>query len=105
MMVDRGWMWRVVLLTSLIVAAVGARDKQSDVDVSDVDEDLSLDEEELKVLMAEDEDEKTTAGDDDESDVSGKDKADENVSFQVRNAHRLKVAVAASIPLKTAIMV
>lgn len=86
-------MWRVVLLTSLIVTAVGAQDKQSDVEVevSDVDEDLSLDEEELKVLMAEGEEEEEKVMDEDETDVSGKDKGDENVSFQVRNGQYLKL--------------
>lgn len=87
-------MWRVVLLTSLIVTAVGAQDKQSDVEVevSDVDEDLSLDEEELKVLMAEgEEEEEEKVMDEDETDVSGKDKGDENVSFQVRNGQYLKL--------------
>lgn len=92
MAVDRGWMWRVVLLTSLIVTAIGAQDKQSDVEVSDVDEDLSLDEEELKVLMAEEEGEedKATVMDKDEADMSEKEKGDENVSFQVRNGQHLK---------------
>lgn len=79
-------MWSLVLLTSLIVTAIGAQDKQSDVDVSDVDDDLSLDEEELKVLMAEgEEEEEEEATVTDETDMSGKDKGDENVSFQVRN--------------------
>lgn len=89
MTVDRGWTWRVVLLTSLVVTAIGAQDEQSDVEVSDVDEDLSLDEEELKVLMAEGGEEKVT--DKDETDMSGKEKADENVSFQVRNGQYLKL--------------
>lgn len=82
-------MWSVVLLTSLIVTAIGAQDKQSDVEVSDVDEDLSLDEEELKVLMAEGEEEEATVTDD--TNMSGKDKGDENVSFQVRNGQYLKL--------------
>lgn len=91
MTVDRGWTWRVVLLTSLIVTAIGAQDEQSDVEVSDADEDLSLDEEELKVLMAEGEEEKATVTDKDETDMSWKEKADENVSFQVRNGQYLKL--------------
>lgn len=92
MTVDRGWTWRVVLLTSLIVTAIGAQDEQSDVEVSDADEDLSLDEEELKVLMAEGGgEEKATVTDKDETDMSWKEKADENVSFQVRNGQYLRL--------------
>lgn len=62
-------------------------------DVSDVDEDMGLDEEELRVLMAEeqDEEEEATVTDEDQPDeteskgtASGKAAADENVSFQVR---------------------
>ncbi|TWW59748.1 Calmegin Precursor [Takifugu flavidus] len=73
MKVDRGWIWRVLLLTSLVATAIRAQDEESDVQVSDADE-LSLNEEELKVLVAEEEE---------EVDVSGKDGGDENVSFQV----------------------
>lgn len=83
-------MWRAVLLTSLIVTAVGTQDEQSDVEVSDADEDLSLDEEELKVLMAEGE-EKATVTDKDETGMSGEKKGDENVSFQVRNRQCLQL--------------
>lgn len=82
-------MWRLALLTSLIATAVGAQDKQTDVEVSDVDEDLSLDEEELKVLLAEGQEEEK-AMDRDGADMSEKEKADENVSFQVRNGQNLK---------------
>lgn len=91
MTVDRGRVWRAILLICLIVTAIGAQDKESDVEVSDVDEDLSLDEEELKVLMAEGEKEKATVMDKDETDMSGKDKGDENVSFQVRNRQHLEL--------------
>lgn len=68
MKVDRGWIWRVLLLTSLVATAIRAQDEQ--------------DEEELKVLMAEEEEEVTLV-DKDEVDVSGKGGGDENVSFQV----------------------
>lgn len=83
MKVDRGWIWRVLLLTSLVVTAIRAQDEQSDIHDSDADE-LSLTEEELKVLMAEEEEEEeVTLVDKDEVDVSGKDGGDESVSFQV----------------------
>lgn len=86
MKVDRGWIWRVVFLTSLIVTAIRAQDEQSDVEVSDTDEDLSLNEEELKVLLAEGEEEMVTIMDKDEMDTSGKDDGVENVSFQVMDS-------------------
>lgn len=72
MKVDRGWIWRVLLLTSLVATAIRAQDEQN--------------EEELKVLMAEEEEEEeeeVTLVDKDEVDVSGKGGGDENVSFQV----------------------
>uniref|UniRef100_H2S6R7 Calnexin n=1 Tax=Takifugu rubripes TaxID=31033 RepID=H2S6R7_TAKRU len=56
MKVDRGWIWRVLLLTSLVATAIRAQDEESDVQISDADE-LSLNEEELKVLVAEEEEE------------------------------------------------
>ncbi|XP_010734063.3 calmegin isoform X1 [Larimichthys crocea] len=96
MKLDRGWMWRLLLLSSLAVAAVAAQDKQSEVDVSDMDDDMGLDEEELKVLMAEDEEEdeeeerEATVMDEDQSDdtdtesgKAGEAVTDANVSFQV----------------------
>lgn len=83
MKVDRGWIWRVLLLTSLLVTAIRAQDEQSDIQGSDADE-LGLNEEELKVLMAEEEEEEeVTLVDKEEEDVRGKDGGDENVSFQV----------------------
>lgn len=92
MKVDRGWIWRVLLLTSLVATAIRAQDEQSDIPASDADE-LSLNEEELKVLMAEEEEEEVTLVDKDEVDVSGKDGGDENVSFQVSGGQyfRLKL--------------
>lgn len=70
MKVDRGWIWRVLLLTSLVATAIRAQDEQN--------------EEELKVLMAEEEEEEeVTLVDKDEVDVRGKGGGDENVSFQV----------------------
>ena len=87
-------MWRVLLLSSLAVAAVAAQDNQLEVDLSNMDEDLGLDEEELKVLMAEEEEEEeeeeeATVMDEDHSDetdtASGKSGTDADVSFQVRN--------------------
>ncbi|XP_030271187.1 calmegin isoform X2 [Sparus aurata] len=91
MKLDRGWMWRVLLLSSLAVAAVAAQDNQLEVDLSDMDEDMGLDEEELKVLMAEEEEEEeeeeATVMDEDHSDeadtASGKTGTDADVSFQV----------------------
>uniref|UniRef100_A0A7N8XIG1 Calmegin n=1 Tax=Mastacembelus armatus TaxID=205130 RepID=A0A7N8XIG1_9TELE len=50
MKLDRGWLWCVLLLSSLAVALVTAEDKELDADVSD-DEEMGLDDEELKVLM------------------------------------------------------
>uniref|UniRef100_A0A671YUX4 Calmegin n=1 Tax=Sparus aurata TaxID=8175 RepID=A0A671YUX4_SPAAU len=84
-------MWRVLLLSSLAVAAVAAQDNQLEVDLSDMDEDMGLDEEELKVLMAEEEEEEeeeeATVMDEDHSDeadtASGKTGTDADVSFQV----------------------
>uniref|UniRef100_A0A8C9YJY8 Calmegin n=1 Tax=Sander lucioperca TaxID=283035 RepID=A0A8C9YJY8_SANLU len=61
-------MWRVLLLSSLAVAAVAAQEKQLEADVSDIDEDVALDEEELEVLMAEEEEEEATVMDEDHYD-------------------------------------
>lgn len=85
----------MLLLSSLAVAAVVAQEKQPKVDESDVDEDMGLDEEEIKVLMAEDEEEEeeeeATVMDGEHSDEaddkgtgSRKSAIDANVSFQVR---------------------
>ena len=98
MKLDRGWMWHLLLLSSLAVAVVVAQEELSEADVADVDEDMGLDEE-LKVLMAEEEDEEEEEEEEaamvmdeelsDETDgkdsASGKAEMDENVSFQVRN--------------------
>lgn len=88
-------MWCALLLIFLTVAA--AQDQQPEVEVSDIEEDLGLDEEELKVLMAEREDneeEEVTVmekGHTDEIDsASEKDETDANVSFQVRNGSWVK---------------
>uniref|UniRef100_A0A3Q3KC52 Calmegin n=1 Tax=Monopterus albus TaxID=43700 RepID=A0A3Q3KC52_MONAL len=54
MNLDRGWMWHALLLSYLALAVV-AQEKQSEADVSDIDANMGLDEEELKVLMAEEE--------------------------------------------------
>ncbi|XP_049428786.1 calmegin isoform X3 [Epinephelus fuscoguttatus] len=88
-----GWMWCALLLSSLAVAAIAAQQKQVEIDVSDNDEDVVLDEEELKVLMAEEEEEEDEASvaDEDHSDKTdgtesgevGKAGTDANVSFQV----------------------
>ncbi|TNN38079.1 Calnexin [Liparis tanakae] len=92
MKLDRGgWMWCVLLLSSLAVAAQPA---QFEVDVSGVDEEAGLDDEELKVLMAdeeaaaeeeEEEEEEAAVADEnhaDETDGTASEK-DANVSFQV----------------------
>lgn len=92
MYLDRGRMWRVLLLTFLAVAAAASQDQQPEVEVSDVEDDLGLDEEELKVLMAErgeneegEEERMVGKGRPDEEDsASEKVQTDANVSFQVR---------------------
>lgn len=87
-------MWRALLLIFLTVAA--AQDQQPEVEVSDVEDDLGLDEEELKVLMAEGEDneEEVTVMEKGHTDAidsaSEKDGTDANVSFQVRNGSWVK---------------
>lgn len=83
MKVARGWIWRALLLTSLVATAIRAQDEQSDVQVSDADE-LSLNEEE-------EEEEEVTLVDKDEAGVSGKDGGDENVSFQVSDGQYLRL--------------
>lgn len=88
-------MWRVLLLTFLAVAAaVASQDQQPEVEVSDIEDDLGLDEEELKVLMSErgdneeeeeeDEDMAMEKGHPVEDSASGKAETDDSVSFQVR---------------------
>lgn len=101
MKVDRGWIWRVIFLTTLVVTAIRAQDEQSDVEVSDIDEDLSLNEEELKVLLAEGEEEMVTIMDKDELDMSGKDDGVENVSFQVSNGQYFKLKFSTFSSFKT----
>ncbi|XP_017287980.1 calmegin [Kryptolebias marmoratus] len=81
-----GWMWRLLLLSSLAAAAtVAAHENQWEADVSD--DDLGLDEEELKVLMAEDEEEEeeeeATVMDEEQSDEADQTSSDANVTFQV----------------------
>ncbi|KAM8880492.1 calmegin isoform 1-T1 [Spinachia spinachia] len=93
MKLERGWMCCVLLLSSLAVAAAATQGKQMEVDISDFDDDLGLDEEELKVLMSEGEEEEdveeeATVMDEDHSaetdgPESGKAGIDANVSFQV----------------------
>ncbi|KAF0037935.1 hypothetical protein F2P81_010809 [Scophthalmus maximus] len=98
MKLDRGWMWRVLLMSSLALAVVVvAQEKPSEADVADVDEAMDLDED-LKVLMAgkeeeEEEEEEATVMDEEQFDETddqdtangkaGKTETDENVSFQV----------------------
>lgn len=83
-------MLRFLLLCFLAVALAGGQKA----DLSDVDEDMGLDDEELKLLMAEeqDDDEEATVIDEELPDeteskdmASRKTALDENVSFQVRN--------------------
>ncbi|XP_060903199.1 calmegin [Labrus mixtus] len=93
MKLDRGWMWCMLLLFSLALAAVAAQESQMEVDLSDVEDNMGLDEEELKVLMGEEEeeeDEEATVIDDDNFDeadgkatAEGEAGTDGNVSFQV----------------------
>ncbi|XP_037327406.2 calmegin [Pungitius pungitius] len=94
MKLERGWMCFVLLLSLLAVASAATQGKQLEVDISDFDEDMGLDEEELKVLMSEEEEEEeeeaeeATVMDEDHSDetdgtASGKAGIDANVSFQV----------------------
>ncbi|KAM7008629.1 calmegin isoform 2-T2 [Tautogolabrus adspersus] len=93
MKLDRGWMWCMLLLFSLALAAVAAQESQMEVDVSDVEDNMGLDEEELKVLMGEEEEEEeeeaTVIDDDNFDEADGKATAkgeagtDGNVSFQV----------------------
>ncbi|XP_062243246.1 calmegin [Platichthys flesus] len=95
MKLDRGWMWHLLLLSSLAVAMVVAQEELSEADVADVDEDMGLDEE-LKVLMAEEEeeeeeeeaamvmDEELSDETDGKDTASGNAEMDENVSFQVK---------------------
>ncbi|XP_047433617.1 calmegin [Mugil cephalus] len=86
MKVDRGWIWSVLLLSLLAVAAVAAHEKQAEAE--DLDDDVGLDEEELNALMAEEEEAMVT--DEDQSDEtqdegaeSGRTGTDADVSFQV----------------------
>lgn len=88
MKLDRGWMWRLLLLSFLAVSITAAQEA----DVSDGDEDMGLDEEELQLLEAEEkeQEEEATVMDEEQLDeTDGKDAGravkDENVSFQVRN--------------------
>lgn len=105
MYLDRGRMWRVLLLTFLAVAAAAAsQDQQPEVEVSDFDDDLGLDEEELKVLMSErgeneeeeDEEEEMTMGKGHpvEDSANRKAETDANVSFQVREALSMSLQCA-----------
>ncbi|XP_068444702.1 calmegin isoform X2 [Clinocottus analis] len=89
MKLERGWMWRALLLSLLALAAVATQEKPFEVDISDIDEDMGLDEEELQVLTAdEEEEEEATVMDEEHSDetdgpASEKAGVDANVSFQV----------------------
>ncbi|KAF3687200.1 Calnexin Precursor [Channa argus] len=91
MKLDRGWAWLVLLLSFLAVVVLAAQEKKSEADISDIDEDIGLDEEELEVLMAEDkQEEEATVTDEEQSDetdskgtANGKTAVDSNVSFQV----------------------
>lgn len=96
-------MWRVSLLTFLVVAAAASQDQQPEVEVSDIEDDLGLDEEELKVLMAErgendeEEEEEAMVGkghpDEEQDSASEKAETDANVSFQVRKASGMNLNV------------
>lgn len=83
MKMDRGWVWCMLLLSSLAVVAVFAHEKR--VDVSDVDEDL--DREGTKVLEEEEEQDEATVMDEEDSDEADdkgrRAEVDANVSFQV----------------------
>uniref|UniRef100_A0A3B5M3A9 Uncharacterized protein n=1 Tax=Xiphophorus couchianus TaxID=32473 RepID=A0A3B5M3A9_9TELE len=52
-----GWVWRLLFLSSLAVAAMASSDEPSEADVLDGDGDMRLDEEEMQVLMADDDEE------------------------------------------------
>lgn len=85
-----GWAWRLLLLTSLAVAALASSDKHSEADVLDADDELGLDEEERHVLMADEEEEEEAMVMDEEQfeedkDGTEKSETDANVTFQVRN--------------------
>ncbi|CAG5882137.1 unnamed protein product [Menidia menidia] len=85
-----GWTWRLLLLSSLAVAAVAALEKQTEFGgAAEVDEDLGLDEEELRALMAEEdqeeeeEEEEATVMDDEQVEEPAGSGAESEVSFQV----------------------
>uniref|UniRef100_A0A8C6NRH4 Calmegin n=1 Tax=Nothobranchius furzeri TaxID=105023 RepID=A0A8C6NRH4_NOTFU len=84
MKVGGGWVWRLLLLSSLTVAIVAAHEREPELDVSD--DDSGLDEEELKVLMAEDgdeEEEEATVMDEEPAEEIDEVATDSNVTFQV----------------------
>ncbi|XP_069573887.1 calmegin isoform X2 [Brachyistius frenatus] len=94
MKLDGGWMWRLLLLSSLAAAAAAAHGNPSQAEVLDLDDELGLDDEELEVLMAEDEEEEeeeeeVAVMDEEEHDTdqkgaaSGKAGGEADVSFQV----------------------
>ncbi|XP_054634250.1 calmegin isoform X2 [Dunckerocampus dactyliophorus] len=80
-MLDRRWMWRMLLLSALAMAVVMAHE-QSKVDV---DEEIGLDEEEMEALITEEEEEEEeeekAATDFDE--IEQKSPASDKVSFEV----------------------
>lgn len=85
-----GWAWRLLLLTSLTLAALASSDKHSEADLLDADGELGLDEEEREVLMADDdeeEEEEAMVMDeeqfDEDKDGTEKSESDANVTFQV----------------------
>ncbi|MEQ2295888.1 hypothetical protein AMECASPLE_019234 [Ameca splendens] len=86
MKLDGGWVWRLLFLSSLIVAASASSDEHSESDV--LEGDMGIDEEELKVLMADDDEEEEAMVMDEEQFDEDKDEAetseiDANVTFQV----------------------
>ncbi|XP_056135901.1 calmegin [Lampris incognitus] len=94
MKLGRGWLWCMLLLSSLAVTAVAAQEKHSGVDDFDPDSDtdLGLDEEEREALMDDEEEEEALVEEEKETDYKdgengkekfGKEGADANVSFQV----------------------
>lgn len=79
MKLDGGWLWRALLLSSFAVALAAADEMQSEADISDVDDSLGLDEDEMRVLMSEDE----AIAKKEEAGSKKTPVADANVSFQV----------------------
>ncbi|XP_061535554.1 calmegin isoform X2 [Phycodurus eques] len=88
MKLDRRWMWRMLFLVSLTVAVVMAQ-KQSEIDQSDVDEEIGLDKDAMEPFVTEEEEEEEEEegeGDGEENKAKQTDHntvASDKVSFQV----------------------